>query len=1003
MGTTYMLHKWRALSALPFLIIFLIQSTLVSSQNPDGPLLDQVPAYLRQYRPSPPGLPLSDNVITVNNWDNYGLGIDYGESNIAAHPAVPSRFFTAYNINGTHHTENGLDWETNNPGWTNMAGDPVVAYDSIGTLFYLNMYGNPIQGAKVVRSITNGLTWEPPVIAATGNDKCWLTCDQTMGPFANYVYVCMTNNNTGYFSRSSDHGQTFENTNNFSTQTLPGMSVCVGPFDNIQGGSVFVVTNSGDPFASTYTFYRSTNGGSTFTLMSTQQFAGYVGSNVGGRNSVEGMRTRPYPYIAADNSYNTNRGRLYCVYASNDPPGDGNRPDIWCRYSTNGGTTWSSAKRVNDDMNTQANHQWHPAIWCDKQTGRFYVQWMDTRDTPTHDSAFIYGTYSDDGGITFQPNQRISNKKMKIDCPTCGGAGNPRYQGDYNGIVSNNKVAMAGWTDFRNGTFMSVTSYFPDFAMALDRTADSLSAPNDSIDLVVSIPSVKLYSDTVLLSGSISPSPASGSLTISFPNGNRIVAFPGSGIARIKVLGMVPLGYYNVTILAEGTNGTPVHLRTMALKLKSTEYIWMSTNAIPPSICPGSASQLIANAQGGVGAYSYAWLPTTDLNNPSIRNPTASPTATTMYHVLVSDTGGHTAEDSVLVTIMNVPSTPGSIIGPDSTCKDSTVVFSVTNVPGATSYSWTVPAGASIMAGQNTSSIEVRWGNIISGTVSVIAGNYCGNSNPSVKQVSTLMLPVTPGLIIGQDSVCQSSSAIFSVEEVTLADTYFWSVPVETTITNGQNTKSITVTWGQNAGDISVVAGNICGTSDPQYKHVEVNVLPNPAGEIVGKDTVCLNHADFVYSIPAIPGVTSYVWELSGGAYITSGEGTDSVHVNFGPDAISGQISVRGMNSCGVGTGSLKYINVKTCAGSLENEMNSAVQVYPNPADNVLNVMICGMEKRLEISLLSVDGKELFQRTWEISAPEFHTQIDVSGFPKALYLIKILSNNQILFQKVILQ
>ena len=946
--------------------------------------------------------PLSGSIITVNNWDNYSLGIDYGESNMATHPGIPSWFFTAYNINGTHHTENGLDWEINNPDWTNMAGDPVAAYDSIGNLYYVNLYGDSIMGAKVVKSTNNGQTWETPVIAASGNDKCWLACDQTNGPYANYVYVCMSNNDIGYFSRSRDHGQTFENTFNFANQTVPGMSVCVGPNNNVQGGSVFVVTNSGDPFASTYTFYRSINGGATFTLMSSQQFAGYVGTNVDGRNSVEGMRTRPYPYIAADNSHGPKRGRLYCVYASNDPPGNGNKPDIWCRYSTNGGSTWSLAKRVNDDLNPQANHQWHPAIWCDKQTGRLYVQWMDSRDTPTHDSAFIYGTYSDDGGISFKPNQRISNQKMKIDCPTCGGSGTPRYQGDYNGIVSNKKVAMAGWTDFRNGTFMSVTAYFPDFALAINKTADSLDAPSDSTDIVVSIPGVKLFSDTVLLSGSISPSPSSGSLSVSFPNGNRIVSFPGSKIARVRVSGIVPLGNYNLTILAEGPNGTPIHIRTAILKIKSTEYISVSTNANPPSICPGSTSQLIANPQGGVGPYSYAWLPIADLNNPTIQNPLASPTVTTMYHVWVSDTGSHTTEDSILVSIMNVPPTPGTIIGPDAICKDSIEVFSIPNVPGAISYSWTVPSGASIMAGQNTPSIEVKWDST-SGVVSVIAGNACGNSNPSVKPISTLIFPLTPDMIHGPDSVCQSDTARFSVEEVTGADTYVWSVPADATINDGQNTKSITVTWGQIAGDVSVSAGNNCGISDPQYKQIELNPLPDPSGNIIGKDTVCLNHADFIYSIPMIPGAMSYVWELPDGAYITNGEGTDSIHVNFAPDATSGQISVHGVNPCGAGTGSSKYINVKTCAGNPETEINSTIQIYPNPTDHILNVTIRGIKNRLELTFLNVDGKLLFRQTYENNYPEFQAQIDVSGFSKGPYLMKILTKDQLFFTKVILR
>jgi hypothetical protein len=980
----------------------LILCSQVSAQYPDNPNLDQVPASLRGHLPARAIAPLSGNVITVNNWDNFGLGIDYGESNMAAHPGIPSWYFTAYNVNGTHHSEDGLNWETNNPGWNNMAGDPVSTYDSLGNLYYINLYGDPIVGAKIVKSTTNGLTWGTPVLAASGNDKCWLACDQTNGPYANYVYVCMSNNGVGYFSRSRDHGQTFENTFNFNNQTLPGMSVCVGPYGNVQGGAVFVVTNSGDAFASTYTFYRSINGGAVFTQMSVQQFAGYVGTNVGGRNSVEGMRTRPYPYIVADNSFGSNRGRLYCVYASNDPPGDGNRPDIWCRYSSNGGTTWSSAKRVNDDLNTQSNHQWHPAVWCDKQTGKLFVQWMDTRDTPTHDSAFIYGTYSDDGGVSFKPNQQVSNKKMKIDCPSCGGSGSPRYQGDYNGIVSNKKVAMVGWTDFRNGTFMSVTSYFPDFALSLDRTADSLSAPNDSVDIVVSIPGVKLYSDTVILNGSVSPLPAQGSLTVTFPNTNRIVAFPGSRIARVKVSGVVPLGYYTVTILAKGPNGTPVHIRTAILKIKSTEYISISANAIPPSICPGSTSQLVANAQGGAGVYSYAWQPATGLSNPSIRNPLASPVVTTMYHVTVNDTAGHLSEDSVRVSIMNVPSSPGAISGPDSTCVDSVLVFSVATVPGATSYSWTVPPGTSIMAGQNTPAIEVTWGNT-SGSVSVIAGNDCGNSNPSVKQISTLSLPVSPDSVIGPDSVCQNSTADFSVEAVPEATIYTWTVPGGTTIISGQYSRFITVTWGESQGEISVTAGNICGFSNPIYKAVELSPFPSQAGEIIGQDTVCINHSGIDYSVPVIQGASSYAWTVPGGAEISGGDGTNNIQVNFGPDAISGQISVHGINSCGPGIGSSREIIIKTCAGNPENEKSASVQLYPNPAEKILNVTISGTDKLIEISLSTIDGKAVFNRTLENSSGKFHEQIDISAMPRGVYMVKILSNRYLFLEKVILK
>ena len=248
------------------------------------------------------------------------------------------------------------------------------------------MYGG-ISGARVIHSTDNGQTWSSAVNAVSGGDKCWMAADQTDGPYANYVYATMTSTSfTGHnFARSTDQGASFTQTFASSSSPLPGAMPAVGANvinGDVSGGCVYFMTNESPTFSPTYKLYRSTDGGATFTLMSSSNFAGYVGTNINGRHSVENMRTRPYPFIAADNSYGPYRGRLYLVYASNTPAGSGNKPDIFCRYSTDQGATWSSAVVVNDDPNTTSNHQWHPSIWCDKETGRFFVKWMDTRDCP---------------------------------------------------------------------------------------------------------------------------------------------------------------------------------------------------------------------------------------------------------------------------------------------------------------------------------------------------------------------------------------------------------------------------------------------------------------------------------------------------------------------------------------------------------------------------------------------------------------------------------------------
>jgi len=978
-------------------IMALLSFFQVAAQNSDDPNRDQVPRYMLEFAPKTTDLPLS-SVLTVNNYDNFNLGVDFGESNIAANPLIPNWYFTAYNTNTAHHTENGIDWATSSPSFgAAMQGDPVVACDSLGNLFYENMYGSTIAGVKVIKSADNGATWGASVTAVAGVDKNWMACDQTNGPNANNVYVCMTANSGGNFARSIDHGTSFTTTFTPSTQSVPGMMVCVGANGTTQGKAVYVVTNSGGSFASMYTFYRSLDGGLTFSQMSAQQFPNYVGTNVGGRNSVQNMRTRPYPMIAADNSFGTYRGRLYCVYASNDPPGSGNKPDIWSRYSDDGGTTWSTAILVNDDVNPQSHHQWHPGIWCDKQTGRLYAMWMDTRDCPTSDSALIYASYSDNGGVTWAQNQSISNQKMKIDCPTCGGGGTPRYQGDYNGIVSNKKVGMAGWTDFRQGSFMSATAYFPDFAMAINHTSDTLYVTNDSTDFIVSIPGVKLYTDTVILSGQITPAPTSGSITFTYPQGNQITTYPGSKIVRLKLSGNVPLSNYQAVFYAKGPNGTPAHQRTATIKVMASLGLSVAVTANPTTVCNGGSTQLQAVAGGGTAPYTYAWTSNPAGFTSTLPMPTAAPTVNTWYICTVHDNATGIKKDSVHVTIGALPPTPGAITGNVAPCMGATESYSIAPVTGATSYNWLVPAGAVIQSGQTTSAITVLWGTT-SGDVSVTAGNSCGNSTASLLAVALNSTPSTPGPISGPTAVCTGATVIYSVPEIA-GVVNNWTAPSDAIITAGQGTDSITVQWGTNAGFVTVNAQNGTCISSPASLGVNTEVIPGAAQAISGPDTVCQGVGGYPFSIPAISNASTYIWTLPLGATISQGAGTNSVLVDFSTSAVSGDITAAGSNLCGTGTASSVNVYVATCTGLDENRLQSRVSIYPNPVHGLLTLSIKGSEKQIHVRITDVSGHSLYNESLDNLPEDYTRQIDVSGFAKGVYIIKLANDSGVFIGK----
>ncbi|MBI5472370.1 MAG: T9SS type A sorting domain-containing protein [Ignavibacteriae bacterium] len=553
----------RVLFAGLFLIALLFSAQVHAQDNPK---YDSPPVRSEIFGP-PSGRQSVAVITTPDGFDNFDLGTTESEPHISSNPRNPQWAFNAFNINAAFRTTNGMNWTASSPNFGVTAqGDPLTAYDSLGNLYYETMYGGPV-GCKILRSTDNGATWTTAVNAIAGVDKNWLACDQTMGPYANYVYTVMTASPGGNFARSTDLGATWTNTFTPTTQSLPGMMVAVGPnvlgANNVSGGAVYVVTHSGTNAAGIYTFYASTDGGVTFSQKSSNQFSNLIGTELSGRSTVQGMRCRPYPMIAADNSFGPNRGRLYLVYASNNPSGNGNKSDIFLRSSTDQGTTWSNAVVVNDDPSSQNNFQFHPAIWCDKETGRLYVKFYDTRRVPTSDSMDVYATYTDDGGLTFAPNQRLTNRTFKINI---SGAAGPTYRGDYDAITSSRYAALAVWSDFRNApspNYTGMTAYFPDFAMLARAVRDTLKF-TDSTTAVIKVPAVKLYTNKVKFTVSVTP-PAP--FTFSWVGKDSLTSYPDSVILKIKTNNVLE-GNYVVTVVGQGPSGTPTHQRSIPIRVQ---------------------------------------------------------------------------------------------------------------------------------------------------------------------------------------------------------------------------------------------------------------------------------------------------------------------------------------------------------------------------------------------------------------------------------------------------
>lgn len=304
----------------------------------------------------------------------------------------------------------------------------------------------------------------------------------------------------------------------------------------------------------------------------------------------------------------------------------------------------------------------------------------------------------------------------------------------------------------------------------------------------------------------------------------------------------------------------------------------LTANATPNPICAGQTLSLSASA---IGATSWSWTGpngfTSSSQNPTISNVTTSHAGT--YSVVASNSCGSTSPATVTVTVNSAPNTPGSITGNTSVCSGQTATYSISPVSGATSYTWSVPSGSTIVSGQGSTSIQVQFGST-SGNISVYASNSCGNSSSSQLAVTVSTIPSTPGAISGTTAVCQGQTYTYSISPVSGATSYTWSVPSGSSIVSGQGSTSIQVQIGSISGNISVYASNSCGNSSSSQLSITVTSLPSNAGAITGTTSITAGNT-YTYSISPVSGATSYTWTVPTGATIVSGQGTTSITVSF--------------------------------------------------------------------------------------------------------------------------
>ncbi|MBE2254620.1 MAG: T9SS type A sorting domain-containing protein [Ignavibacteria bacterium] len=398
-------------------------------------------------------------------WDNFRIypsQVSQTETFITSSPINPNLLFvsantinlsTAFVSEGVYvSTNGGVNWTGSDtctgPPIGFHKGDPGIAIDKNGTFIMTRLGFLP--GLYSHFSTDNGVTWSSQrTIITSDQDRATTASDPvSTSPFYGRVYTAWIKFEPPYpvFFAYTDNGASTWSTPaqvNNPVQRGQGGDVAIGPNGEVYLTWANVIAAS--PFTEDKVgFARSSNGGGNWNVLEQAYDMNGIQGVLPQKNNI---RVNGLPNIAVDKSNSPRRGWIYIVTGEKNLLPAGTDPDIVLHRSTDGGATWSSGVRVNQDPINNGKIQYFPAIEVDN-SGGVNIIYYDDRNVPSN-AAEVYLSRSTDGGFTFRDYQ-ISDHSF-IPVPI-GGLGQG-YQGDNIDLIAINNILQPVWMDNSSGIY----------------------------------------------------------------------------------------------------------------------------------------------------------------------------------------------------------------------------------------------------------------------------------------------------------------------------------------------------------------------------------------------------------------------------------------------------------------------------------------------------------------------------------------------------------------------
>ena len=387
-------------------------------------------------------------------------------------------------------------------------------------------------------------------------------------------------------------------------------------------------------------------------------------------------------------------------------------------------------------------------------------------------------------------------------------------------------------------------------------------------------------------------------------------------MSNIAIPTSLSIGTYNGTLTIITSGGC-----------RNTQAISLTINpnvGIPTAITIAAGTEPTCQLSNGTTTTTYATTATNNtglnwsLSNPAAGSITSSGVMTWSngfsgtVNIQVTANGCNGPSIQIVRTVNVLPnSTVGTASSTPTLCINTALPVAITHTTtGATGIGTPTNLPAGVTATWASDTIIISGTPTTSGTFNYSIPLTGGCGSVSATGTITVTAENTNGVASSAPTLCINTALPAAIMHTTTGAT---GIGTPTNLPAG-----VTATWASNNITIDgtpTVAGIFnysipltggCGSLNATGNIIVEDFVAS-AGTIIGTPTACQGQTGVSFSVPAITNATGYIWTLPFGATIASGNNTHSITVDFSNNALSGDITVLGTNSCGNGIVSTNY------------------------------------------------------------------------------------------------